>query len=96
MPTTRRLVHAKGHDDLARRLLEHRPFHRMIARQQIPLETIAWSDAGEVICHALHNCAQCQVRGVCAKWLAGAEPAASYVRFCPNAETIELLRIMAA
>jgi hypothetical protein len=80
----------------ARRLAAHRLFRRMIARQQIDLATIHCVAAEHSLYRALHTCAHCPAKAACAAWLASNQPAKSYVRFCPNAEMIETLRILAA
>jgi len=83
-------------DGLARRLASHRLFHRMIARQQIELASIEWPVAEGIVYRGLHACAQCPGKAACALWHASDAPPPSYVRFCPNTETFEVLRIMAA
>lgn len=86
---------SEARDALARRFLSHRLFRRMIARQGIDLESIAWPGAGGAIYRSLHACAHCPAKARCAGWLAGAEAPARYALFCPNAQAIETLRIMA-
>jgi len=81
---------------LARRLERRRLFHRMLARQDIKIESIHWSIAEKPIHRALHTCSHCGAKAACAAWIASGEHPASYVRFCPNSLTIETLRIMAA
>lgn len=80
---------------LARRMASHRLFHRMLRRQQIDLASVQWSGAENSLYRALHTCSYCPTKSACAGWLAGTEPAAGYVRFCPNSETIEAFRIIA-
>jgi uncharacterized protein DUF6455 len=81
---------------LARRMASHRLFHRMIARQQIELDWIHWADMESSIYRGLHTCSHCPAKAACTAWFASNEPSSSYVRFCPNAETIETLRIMSS
>jgi hypothetical protein len=79
---------------LARRMARRRLFHRMMSRQQVNLKSLQWTGVENSIYRALHTCSLCPAKAACAGWLAGAEPSAQYVRFCPNSETIEALRIM--
>lgn len=94
--TTIRPSLAAARYGLGRRLAAHRLLRRMIARQQIALEAIRCVNAEHSIYKALHTCSNCPVKAQCTAWLGSGAPAKSYVRFCPNAETIETLRIMAA
>jgi len=87
------LTEARG--GLARRMASHRLFHRMLGRQQIDLKSVQWTGAENSLYRALHTCSDCPVKAACAGWLAGTEASAGYVRFCPNSEAIETLRIMA-
>lgn len=80
---------------LKRRMFQHRLFHRMIERQEIDLPSVQWSTVENSIYRALDTCAHCPTKAACTAWLTRAEPPLSYVRFCPNSETIETLRIMA-
>jgi len=81
---------------LARRIAARRRFHRMLARQQINLESASWREVEEIVLRAVHACSHCREVPACSAWLAGAEPPLRYLRFCPNAEAIETLRIMAS
>ena len=81
---------------LARRMAGHRRLRRMMARQKIEIGTLRHAQVETALYRALHTCTHCPAKAACAAWLAGAEPLPSYARFCPNAETIEVLRIMAA
>jgi len=69
-------------------------FYRMVAHQQIDLRSIEWKGAQAAVDRALGTCALCPVKSGCVAWFARAEPPLSYVGFCPNAERIEVLRIM--
>lgn len=80
---------------LSRRIAAKRLFRSMISRQQISLASVRWRESEEIIFRALHTCSHCTAKAACAAWLASAEPPMRYVRFCPNAEAIEALRIMA-
>jgi Family of unknown function (DUF6455) len=92
--TTIRLSQIDARADLARRAASHRLFHKMLSRQEIDLTSVGWAGIEESVYRALHNCAHCTVKGPCASWLAGADAPARYVLFCPNSETLEMLRIM--
>lgn len=96
MATNRRPKIAAANYGLVRRMWSHRLLHRMLARQEIDLTANTWSGAEATILRALHCCVQCPVKEECRAWLAGEAPAASYARFCPNAERIEVLRITGA
>jgi hypothetical protein len=79
---------------LVRRFAAKRLFHRMVARQHIRLDTVPWRASEAIIYRALHTCSHCREKASCAAWLARKEPSRGYVRFCPNSEAIETLRIM--
>jgi len=81
---------------LARRLVGHRLLRRMMARQHIEIDALHSTPVEAALYRALHTCTRCPAKAACAAWLAGAEPPPTYTRFCPNAETIEVLRITAA
>lgn len=78
---------------LLRRFGAHKLFKEMVARQGIDLESVRWLSAETMVYRALHSCANCPRHEACRAWLASAAPPMSYARFCPNAETIEALRI---
>lgn len=78
---------------LMHRMWSHRLFRRMLQRQQIDLSAAAWSETEAIVYRALDNCAHCKQKATCRAWLAGAAPPAGYMRFCPNSEAIEALRI---
>ena len=82
--------------EFACRQMSHALFRRMIARQDISLEKVQWSEVEPPIYRALDTCRHCPCKAACAAWLDGADPKSSYMGFCPNSETIEVLRIMAA
>lgn len=69
-------------------------FVQMVSRQHLDLESVPWSGSKAMVADALRDCAQCPSEKACRAWLRSARPAMSYVRFCPNAERIETLRIM--
>jgi hypothetical protein len=81
---------------LARRMAGHRLLRRMMARQRIETQALRSAQVETALYRALHTCTHCPAKAACTAWLGGAEPPHSYVRFCPNAETIEALRIMSA
>jgi len=80
---------------LASRIAASRAFHRMMSRQGIDLDSVHWLESEGMTYRALHTCSRCAEKSACAAWIAGHEPSLDYRRFCPNAETIEALRIMA-
>ena len=79
---------------LARRFAAKRLLRRMLARQRIRLDSIAWRESENIVYRALHTCSRCTEKPACIAWLAKTEPPIHYVGFCPNAEQIEALRIM--
>jgi len=80
---------------LARRFAAKRLFHRMLSRQHIRLDAVPWQESEAIIYRALHTCSRCTAKAACTAWLAHKEPSLGYVRFCPNSEALETLRIMA-
>lgn len=80
---------------LARRFAAKRLFRRMLTRQHVRLGATPGAASEALIYRALHTCSHCTRKSACAAWLAGTEPAAGYVDFCPNAEAIEMLRTLA-
>jgi len=87
---------ADARHGLAQRLWSHRLFRRMLARQGVDPSTAATRESETLLYRALDRCAHCSNKEACRGWLAGDAPAASYIRFCPNSETIEVLRITAS
>lgn len=80
---------------LARRFAAKRLFRRMLSRQHVRLGAVPDRASESIIYRALHTCSHCTTKATCAAWLAGTDPAAGYVHFCPNVEAIETLRILA-
>lgn len=93
MTINRRQQLVRSNLGLARRIWSHRLFRRMLHRQGIDPRKSAWRETEALLCRGLHRCARCAEHEACHAWLAGAEADAGYVRFCPNSETIEVLRI---
>lgn len=82
--------------EFACRQMSHSLFRRMMARLEISLDKVQWSEVEQPIYRALDNCRRCASKAACAAWLDGGDPASSYARFCPNSETIDVLRKMTA
>jgi hypothetical protein len=93
MSINRRPSFAEARHGLLRQMWSHRKFRRMLVRQGVDLETNPWRDTEHLLFRALGSCSHCRERETCRGWFAGSEPRASYIRFCPNSETIETLRI---
>jgi hypothetical protein len=94
MSINRRPSFAEAQHGLLRRIRSHRLFRRMLVRQEVDLEANSWRDTERLLFRALDSCSHCRAKETCRAWLAGSEPRASYIRFCPNSEMIETLRIM--
>ena len=80
---------------LRQRMSSHRLFRRMLKRQLINERTAFSGGAEAMLYRALDRCSHCTAKEACCAWLEGTGPAAGYVRFCPNSDTIEALRIAA-
>ncbi|HVA13276.1 MAG TPA: DUF6455 family protein [Stellaceae bacterium] len=96
MSINRRPAFAEARHGLLRRMWSHRLFRRMLVRQGVDLETNSWRGTEHLLFRALDSCSHCREKETCRAWLAGCEPGASYIRFCPSSETIEALRIIAS
>jgi hypothetical protein len=79
---------------LLRRLLAHRPFRRMLAREGIDLQDSWWRGSEEMILRALARCAACAGSGACRAWLEEVHPPGTYPSFCPNSAVIEACRAL--
>ena len=79
---------------LIERMIAHRPFRRMMARQGIDLAGSWWREFEQHIFGAMGRCRLCANAHLCRSWLDSDRPRAEYVRFCPNAGIIEACRIL--
>jgi hypothetical protein len=80
---------------LLRRIQSHRLFRQMLSQQGIDLASVQWRSADEMLFRAFHTCSHCQLKDLCQEWLTRGESRMGYLRFCPNSEVIECLRIAA-
>lgn len=78
---------------LLRRIRSHHLFHQMLARQEIRVDANVWRQSEKLLLRALDACTHCAQKDACAAWLASSGAAAGYLRFCPNSEAVEALRI---
>ena len=76
------------------RMLAHRLFHRMVARQGVELSGHPWPELQNRILQALRKCELCANARACRAWLRSDGRRASYVALCPNATLIETCRIL--
>jgi hypothetical protein len=83
MAANRRPSLAEAEHGLLRRMWSHRLFRRMLARQGIDPVKARCGGTENMLYRALHTCSHCGKKELCSAWLAGSEPPATYVRFCP-------------
>ena len=94
MSPTSRLTRRAQQRRALDRMMAHRLFHRMMARQGIDL-TGGWRRTLEdILLQAVQRCASCAAAPACRRWLASEGSRAGYVTFCPNTSLIETCRIL--
>ena len=93
MASNRKQLLAGQKRGLAHRIWSHRLFRRMLEKQGIDPRTATSGETERLLYRGLYCCAHCREKETCQAWLADEHSDASYVRFCPNSETIEALRI---
>ena len=93
MAINRKQLLAGQKHGLVHRISSHRLFRMMLERQRIDPRAAASGETERLLYRGLYCCAHCRAKDICRAWLAEDRSDANYVRFCPNSETIEALRI---
>ncbi len=87
------LPRSTGQDSTLLRILAHRPFRQMLARQGID-PTKGWKGCEEMIFRAMRKCSDCATPETCRSWLAENHSRGTYPSFCANGATFEACRII--